>query len=300
MYNVKKIVNKLNTVGWYKTNVKDVLDKNGINLFNDSISFFNKMLEDEFIQKQLYDIQTNPSARVKESGGKPFEITHYAYLNEPLTLKNSSFIKLFLNNFFTDVATDFLKVSKPKLLNVIAYLSAWNYKYGRMHSQNWHRDREDYKLLKFFIYHSDVDKHTGPFEYVPKSFCGGDFITNIGKNKYWDYASDSENRANPTRQEYDLCEKNYISFTGKAGDIIITNNSGFHRGAFLKDGSRVRVTSHALYIRPDAEMIKNKSLGGPTYFNYDKKINYVDFDSKEFKKLGNKRKHILKENNEKN
>ena len=37
MYNVKKIVNKLNTVGWYKTNVKDVLDKNGINLFNDSI-----------------------------------------------------------------------------------------------------------------------------------------------------------------------------------------------------------------------------------------------------------------------
>ena len=28
-----------------------------------------------------------------------------------------------------------------------------------MHSQNWHRDREDFKLLKFFIYHGDVDEH---------------------------------------------------------------------------------------------------------------------------------------------
>lgn len=293
MKNTKEIVNQLNTVGWYRTNVKDVLDVEGMSLFNNNIDFFNKMLEDDFIQKQLYDVQTNPVARMEASGGKPFELTHYAYLNKPLTLNNSSFIKLFLNDFFTDIAVDFLEVSNPKILNVIAYLSAWNYKYGRMHSQNWHRDREDFKLLKFFIYHGDVDEHTGPLEYVPESFCGGNMITNNGKDKYWDYASDDENRANPNQQELELCEKNYISFTGKAGDIIMTNNSGFHRGAFLKDGSRVRVTSHALFIRPDAEMIKNPSLGGPTHFNHDNKINYIDFNSDEYKNLGEKTKHFL-------
>ena len=43
MINTSEVVNKLNTVGWYRTNVKDVLDNDGINLFNNNIEFFNKM-----------------------------------------------------------------------------------------------------------------------------------------------------------------------------------------------------------------------------------------------------------------
>tara|TARA_Y100001973_G_C5196046_1_gene334335 strand:+ start:806 stop:1681 length:876 start_codon:yes stop_codon:yes gene_type:complete len=289
MINTSEVVNKLNTVGWYRTNVKDVLDNDGINLFNNNIEFFNKMLEDEFIQKQLYDVQTNPSERMEASGGKPFEITHYAYIKEPLTLNNSSFIKLFLNDFFTNVATEFLEVSNPKMFNVIAYLNSWNHKYGRMHSQNWHRDREDFKLLKFFIYYNDVTEDSGPFEYVPESFCGGKMITNNGKSDYWDYASDDENRANPNPQELELCEKNRVTFTGKTGDIIIVNNSGFHRGGFVKDGNNIRVTSHALFIKPDAVMIKEPLSS----FNYEsEKINYIDFESSDFNDLKDKQKYF--------
>jgi len=288
MKKIKQIVNQLNTLGYYKTNVSDVLGNNGIKLFNNNIDFFNNMLNDEFIQQELDIINKNPNVRFERSGGKPFEITHFHYLKRALTLNDGSFIKLYIEDFFTEVATRFLGMS-PQIFNVMAWVHSWSNDYGRIHSQNWHRDREDYKLLKIFIYHSDVDENTGPFQYVPKSFCGGDFPTYKGREKYWDYASDEENRGNPiSQEEIDLCEKNHISFTGKVGDIIMTNNSGFHRGGFVNDG--VRVMSHCLYIRPDAYMIKHDKYF--TSFNFNSEVNHIDFNSKQFKGLGKKRKYF--------
>lgn len=288
MNKVNEIVNQLNTLGYYKTNVSDVLDGKGIDLFNNNIDFFNNMLNDEFISQELQTINTNPNDRFERSGGKPFEITHYHYLKKALSLNDGSFIKLYIDDFFTEVATKFLGTS-PQIFNVLAWLHSWNNNYGRMHSQNWHRDREDFKLLKIFMYYSDVDESTGPFQYVPKSFCGGDFETNEGKTEYWDYASDNENRGNPTSQkEVELCDKNFVSFTGKVGDIIMVNNSGFHRGGFVSNG--VRVASHCLYIRPDAYMIEKDKYF--TSFNFNPEVNYIDFESQEFLDLGEKQKYF--------
>ena len=44
----------------------------------------------------------------------------------------------------------------------------------RQSSQRWHRDFNDRLLLKAFLYLSDVDESAGPFEYVPRSFPGGE------------------------------------------------------------------------------------------------------------------------------
>lgn len=291
MIDVKKVVNQLNTLGYYKTNVIDALDEYGLNLFNNNIDFFNKMLDDEFIKDELEIIKTNPNDRHERSGGKPFEITHYHYLKRALTLKDGSFIELYLNNFFTEIATKFLDVENPQIFNVMAWIHSWNKQYNRTHSQNWHRDREDFKILKIFIYYSDVNKNNGPFEYVPRSFCGGDFETNKGLTEYMDYASNSSNAGEPkSNKEIELCNKNYISFTGKTGDIIIANNSGFHRGGFVEDG--VRICSHALYIRPDAYMIKDQKYY--TGFNYNDTVNYIDFESNEFNKLRDFQKYFMR------
>lgn len=293
MEQIQEALHNLNTLGYYKTNVKDVLDSRGIEHFNKNIEFFNEMLENDFIQNELNIIQNNPSLRMKRSGGKPFEITHYHYLNRALSITDGSFINLYLNDYFTQIASNFLDVDDPKIFNVLAWIHSWNNNFGRQHSQNWHRDREDFKLLKIFIYHSEVNENNGPFEYVPKSFCGGDFYGLYeGRTDYWDYASDSENRGNPKSQaEIDKCNETHISFTGKPGDIIMVNNSGFHRGGFVKEG--IRVMSHALYIRPDAYMIKEQKYF--TSFNYAPDlVNNIDFSSPEFLQLGDKQKHFKK------
>jgi hypothetical protein len=42
----------------------------------------------------------------------------------------------------------------------------------RVASQNWHRDPEDRKLVKVFIYYTAVDENAGPFEYILESRPG--------------------------------------------------------------------------------------------------------------------------------
>lgn len=287
---IQEALNQLNTLGYHKTNITDVLDDYGLDLFNSNIEFFNQMLSNNFIQNELNVIQNNPNDRFQRSGGKPFEITHYHYLNRALTINDGAFFKLYLHDYFTTIAEQFLEVDNPQIFNILAWTHSWNKTYGRQHSQNWHRDREDYKLLKIFIYYSEVEEKNGPFEYVPKSFCGGDFYGLYeGRKTYWDYASDLENRGNPkSAKELEMCESTRVTFTGKPGDIIIVNNSGFHRGGFVEEG--IRVCTHALYLKPNAELIKN---GYFSSFNYAPDlVNYIDFNSKEFNQLGNKQKYF--------
>jgi len=293
MNNVQTAIESLNTLGYYKTNVSEVLNKDGLNSFNNNVDFFNEMLSDPFIQNELNIIQTNPNERSNRSGGKPFEITHKHYLNRALTINDGAFFNFYLNDYFTEIAQEFLEVDNPLLFNVLAWVHSWKKDYPRQHSQNWHRDREDFKLLKIFVYYSDVNKENGPFEYVPKSFCGGDFYGLYkGRTHYMDYASDSDNRGNPkSQEELTKCESTKVTFTGIPGDIILTNNSGFHRGGFVEDG--IRVMSHGLYLKPDAYMIKEQKYF--TNFNYaSDSINHIDFNSKEFSQLGDKCKHFMK------
>src|SRR5215510_11363889 len=76
-----------------------------------------------------------------------------------------------------------------KLLEIVsAYLGLW----PRLHSigawlnhptdappevsQLWHRDPEDLKLIKVFIYLNDVDEGCGPFTYIPRTHPFGDRV----------------------------------------------------------------------------------------------------------------------------
>ena len=49
----------------------------------------------------------------------------------------------------------------------------------RVSSQRWHRDYNDERLVKVFIYLTDVDEDTGPLEYVPGSTLGGEYAQGV-------------------------------------------------------------------------------------------------------------------------
>jgi hypothetical protein len=106
----------------------------------------------------------------------------------------------------------------------------------RQSSQRWHRDFNDKHLLKAFLYLSDVDETGGPFEYVPRSFPGGE----LGDLWPWypgydGYPPDDEfaRRMEGKRTE---------TFTGNRGTLIFCNTSGFHRGGFATGRPRVLAT----------------------------------------------------------
>lgn len=106
----------------------------------------------------------------------------------------------------------------------------------RVSSQRWHRDFNDRLLLKAFIYLCDVGPDSGPFEYVPRSFPGGDFDDfKPWWAGYHGYPPDEafERRMQGVRIE---------TFTAPRGTLILCNTSGFHRGGLATGKARTLAT----------------------------------------------------------
>ena len=76
-------------------------------------------------------------------------------------------LKVALDQRLLEIVAAYLEMW-PRLFSISAWL---NYPTDQPPavSQLWHRDPEDLRLLKVFIYLSDVKEHSGPFLYIPRT-----------------------------------------------------------------------------------------------------------------------------------
>lgn len=98
----------------------------------------------------------------------------------------------------------------------------------------YHEDPEADKLIKVFIYLNDVDINHGPFTYVR-----GSHKLKIPNNK-------SKIRWTDDEIEAFYGKDNIHHLTGSAGDVIIADTSGFHKGLHLKEDQRTMLTLYYL------------------------------------------------------
>ena len=103
-----------------------------------------------------------------------------------------------------------------------------------MFSQRWHRDPEDSKMVKMFIYMNDVlETSVGPFTYVKGSQEGGKY-----RNLYPQkppagcYPPDGE-------VEKYVAPSDILPCLGKAGTVIFCDTSGFHKGGLSTSARRL-------------------------------------------------------------
>ena len=93
------------------------------------------------------------------------------------------------------------------------------------HAELFHRDVDDWRFYKLFIYLTDVDEGAGPHVFVK--------------------ASQSEPALLPIRRyQDDEVEKTFgkdrvMRITGKAGTAFLENTFGFHKGTLCKDKNRL-------------------------------------------------------------
>ena len=113
---------------------------------------------------------------------------------------------------------------------------------GRVSSQRWHRDFNDRKLVKVFLYLVDVDEETGPFQYVAGSAPGGRYAD------AWPWRPLGENYPPEDELERRIPAEAVRTFTGPKGALLFCNTAGFHRGGFAT--SRPRVLATATYSSP--------------------------------------------------
>lgn len=112
----------------------------------------------------------------------------------------------------------------------------------RVASQRWHRDFNDRKLVKVFLYLVDVDTDTGPFQYAAGSAPGGPY------GDAWPWRPLGENYPPEEELERRIPPEAIHTFTGPRGTLLFCNTAGFHRGGFAT--ARPRVLATATYSSP--------------------------------------------------
>jgi hypothetical protein len=131
----------------------------------------------------------------------------------------------------------------PRLAAVNFWLTLPAVQERRTGSQNWHRDHEDQRLVKIFIYLSDVVDSAGATEYIAGSFHGGpnDVIPPKRRFVVGDYLAKGD------VEKYGLLPFKRV-LTGPKWTIVFVNTSGIHRGGFgeMKRGmANITFTSQA-------------------------------------------------------
>src|SRR5262245_14359400 len=102
-------------------------------------------------------------------------------------------------------------------------------------AQLWHRDPEDLKLIKVFIYLNDIGTDNGPFCYIPRShpFSSGAGIIPLHKD---------DERILDDEMVTVFPKESWIECTGPSNTMIIADTVGFHRGGRVQKGTRLLIT----------------------------------------------------------
>ena len=142
-------------------------------------------------------------------------------------------LKVALDRQLLEIVAGYLEMW-PTLFSIAAWL---NYPTDQPPavSQLWHRDPEDLRLLKVFIYLSDVKEHSGPFSYIPRTQPFGAAVEQARRCGNSLRLSDAKVSKVFPPSTWKVC-------TGSAGSMILADTVGYHRGGKPTSGVRILAT----------------------------------------------------------
>jgi hypothetical protein len=208
------------------------LKTNGI-----SIVGFNELFDTSVLNEMLDWIvknETNLTAKLK----KKYLFSYFGTDDKDLALDVSNpFVKFYLSDEVLEIASSYLNYI-PQLFEVYVEKTMPVGSDTPSHSQNWHRDPEEKKTLKVFIYLSDVTEESGPFTYVL-----GSSPTGTGKYKNL-FPQKLPHGSYPSEKDVtgEVNLNDLLIATGVRGSIIFCDTSGLHRGGYARSEHRIMST----------------------------------------------------------
>lgn len=146
-------------------------------------------------------------------------------------VKSLPSVKAFLSDpILTDIVSFYLGC-KPHLYDVIAW---WQHPSTLPvpNTQLWHRDRDDFAVLKLFMYATDVDLNSGPHAFIPGSHTFST-LSHILPSTALDQpvVNGSLHRFLTDEQMLALgfAKSNFKTWLGAAGTCFLEDTFGFHR-----------------------------------------------------------------------
>ena len=155
----------------------------------------------------------------------------------PVFNLNNPFLKLTLEKRVLDIANEYMGMwTKLKYYDLAMTLPV-PAGADAVQSQRWHRDPQEKKIFKMFIYLNDVGDDAGPFYYVVESNDDG---------KYGELFPQKTPEGIYVKEE-DLLKKisseNIKKMTAPAGTVIFCDTSGIHKGGYATKNERLMFTS---------------------------------------------------------
>jgi len=227
---------------FFKSNIIKKLENDFNNLINDFSNLSPSKLGDNgYTQKYLNKEQFDKG---ELNYGK---IIKHIQIKDPL-LRSPSLLKIALNKSFINIAKDYFNTNDIYLIGINYRRSYFN-NLPANDTQMYHRDRNSFKILKFFIYLNDVDEDIGPFQYILKS------------HKNWPLLSNRKYRWNDAYIERYYKKEAIFSATSLLGDIIIADTTGFHKGKNLNKKFRTMITlNYSTHQENGSSLLKVRKL----------------------------------------
>jgi hypothetical protein len=146
---------------------------------------------------------------------------------------DDALLKLALDEKLLEIVAGYLGLW-PQLHSIAAWLNYPTEAPPEL-SQLWHRDPEDLRLVKVFIYLTEVHERSGPFTYIPRTQPFGAEAASAQKlERKKRLADDRMTKAFPPAS-WRVC-------TGPPHTMILADTVGYHRGGKPSDGHRILVT----------------------------------------------------------
>lgn len=242
--------------------VADDLSRDGIatvhfqELFNDAERW--QLLEreyDAFAQSErVQKAQRNYKGdAVDSSANKEYLIRKYPA--DPDIGLEDPWLRLALDERLLNIVNSYMG-----LWSKLHYLDLWytiplNLERSKTASQHWHRDPEDERIIKAFLYFSDVTDEAGPLHYIPGSRRLRGPYGNLWHRRSEAYPPEKE------LEERIPHDKWWVG-NGPKGTLALVDTTGFHRGGYATRKARLSATW--TYVTPAsylARRFRPDSLG---------------------------------------
>ena len=178
--------------------------------------------------------------------------THVAYYNRNDLVKFKPILDLANDPAILEIVQEFLG-AKPTISNVNMWWSFGGRKQAE-HAQLFHRDMDDWRFCKLFVYLTDVSEKSGPHIYVQNS-SQSPKLRKI--RRYTDNEIESA-----------FGKENVLKFTGEKGSAFIVDTYGFHKGLLPESDDRLLLQIQYSLFPIGIENYNPLSIGDHAYDPY--------------------------------
>ena len=247
----KRIVAELNSSG-VSTCRFDELFKNP-QLWSRLNTLVTGFSSSEQVQSLIREGQREFSEKKDLKPGGHYILSYYDQSTKPLIDLGNPLLVLSLSPEILDVVNTYLG-----MWSKLIYFDVWHTvplkTENRLLSQRWHRDPEERKKIRIFLYFNDVNSESGAMEYFAGSQLGGPyqnlFPWNDPLRTPYPPEAELEKQIPPSQR---------VLLSGVSGTLVFCDTAGFHRGGIAKSSPRILAT--AAYVTPASLHHRRFELG---------------------------------------